>query len=544
VLRFVTDTKGPSGWVANVNYFRFSAPGVNAPPSVQLTSPASAATYTAPATVPLAASASDPDGSVTQVTFYAGSTPVGTDTSSPYAVNWANVPPGTYRLTAVATDNTGTTTTSNAITIQVIAPPSSTPFGGSPAVIPGLVEAENFDDGGEGVAYHDLTQGNAGGQYRQTNVDIEATLDSGGGYSIGYVSAGEWLKYSVSVTASASYTLEARVASPSGGGMLHVEVDATDITGALAIPNTGGWQTWRSIRLANIPLSAGPHVLRVAFDANGGNGWVGNFNYMTWSVTSPGNAPPAVQLTAPLNNASFTPPASMTISATAADADGVAQVAFYVGSTLLAVDTSAPYSVSWTLVPAGDYTLTARALDNAGMATTSSSVIVHVVAATSPTPFGGTRAAVPGIVEAENFDDGGEGVAYHDSTAGNSGGQYRQTDVDIETTTDLGAGYSVGYVAAGEWLAYSINVAASGSYTLQARVASPYANGTFHIEIDGINVTGALTMPNTGGWQVWQNVTRTGISLTAGAHQMRIVFDSAGLLGYVGNLNYIKWTQP
>jgi hypothetical protein len=177
------------------------------------------------------------------------------------------------------------------------------------------------------------------------------------------------------------------------------------------------------------------------------------------------------------------------------------------------------------------------------MVTTSSSVIVHVVAATSPTPFGGTRAAVPGTVEAENFDEGGEGVAYHDTTAGNSGGQYRQTDVDIETTTDLGGGYSIGYVAAGEWLVYSVNVAASGTYTLQMRVASPYANGTFHVEIDGVNVTGALTMPNTGGWQVWQNVTRTGISLTSGAHQMRVVFDSASLLGYVGNLNYLRWTQ-
>ena len=52
--------------------------------------------------------------------------------------------------------------------------------------------------------------------------------------------------------------------------------------------------------------------------------------------------------------------------------------------------------------------------------------------AAGPLPFGGTPTMVPGLVEAENFDDGGNGVGYHDTTAGNAGGQYRAGDVDIE----------------------------------------------------------------------------------------------------------------
>ena len=110
-----------------------------------------------------------------------------------------------------------------------------------------MVEAENFDDGGEGIAYHDLTMGNTPGKYRQTDVDIEATSDVGGGYSLGYIGAGEWLKYSVSVATTASYTLEARVASPGSGATFHVEVDGVDATGPLVVPNTGGWQTWQSV---------------------------------------------------------------------------------------------------------------------------------------------------------------------------------------------------------------------------------------------------------------------------------------------------------
>jgi subtilisin family serine protease len=543
LLRVVIDTKGPSGWLGNLNYLRFSAPGVDAPPSVQLTAPANGTSYTAPATVALAANAADSDGTITQVAFYDGATRLGVDSSAPYSFTWMNVPAGTHQLTAVAADNAGVTATSNSVAIQVIEPPASTPFGGSPVVIPGTIEAENFDDGGEGVAYHDGTAVNSGGKYRQTGVDIEATLDGGGGFSLGYVAAGEWLKYTVSVTTSGSYTLESRVASNGSGGTFHVEIDAVDVTGPLAVPSTGGWQTWRSLLLANIPLTAGTHVIRLVFDSNGTTGWIGNINYLRWSPSAPGNAPPTVQVTAPSDGASFTPPASLTVSAAAADADGVAQVAFFAGATLLAVDTAAPYSVPWNLVPAGDYALTARALDGAGQTTTSATVLVHVVAATSPTPFGGARANVPGTIEAENFDDGGEGVAYHDTTGGNSGGQYRQTDVDIQPTTDTGGGYSIGYVTASEWLAYSIAVNTAGTYMLQARVASFSGGGSFHVEVDGIDVTGSLAIPNTGGWQTWQTVTRSGVSLTAGPHLMRVVFDVAGSLGFVGNVNYVRWSQ-
>src|SRR6185503_12629971 len=169
--------------------------------------------------------------------------------------------------------------------------PRSTPFRGNPATIPGLLEAENFDDGGEGVGYHDLSPGNSGGQYRQTDVDIAAAFDGGNGFTVGYAAAGEWLKYTVSVAAPDNYTLEARVASAGAGGTFHVEVDGADATGPMVVPNTGGWQSWLTISRAGIPLTAGQHVLRVVLDTNGPNGWWGNLNYLRWAL--PGAAPPA-----------------------------------------------------------------------------------------------------------------------------------------------------------------------------------------------------------------------------------------------------------
>ncbi|GAB3893986.1 Ig-like domain-containing protein [Spirosoma agri] len=103
----------------------------NQSPSVSLTSPTTNATYTAPATVTLAASASDADGSIEKVEFYNGSTKLGERTSSPYQLNWTNVGAGTYALTAKATDNAGATTTSGTISIQVSNP---TPTNQAPTV--------------------------------------------------------------------------------------------------------------------------------------------------------------------------------------------------------------------------------------------------------------------------------------------------------------------------------------------------------------------------------------------------------------------------
>jgi hypothetical protein len=160
----------------------------------------------------------------------------------------------------------------------------------------------------------------------------------------------------------------------------------------------------------------------------------------------------------------------------------------------------------------------------------------------TPTPYGGTPAAVPGIVEAERFDDGGEGVAYHDVDAGNSGGQFRATDVDIEATSDTNGGFDVGWIAPGEWLNYTVNVAAAGSYQLDARVAAAGQGGTFHVEVGGVNKTGSLTIPNTGGWQAWTTVGTT-VSLSAGVQTLKLVWDSSGPTGIVGNLNFLKFAS-
>ena len=134
---------------------------------------------------------------------------------------------------------------------------------------------------------------------------------------------------------------------------------------------------------------------------------------------------------------------------------------------------------------------------------------------------------------------GRDGVAYQDTTSGNTGGAYRNNHVDIQATSDSGGGYNIGWVQATEWLNYTVNVKVAGTYALDFRVAANGTGGVFHLEVNGVDKTGPLSVPNTGGWQTWTTVTRTGVTLSAGTQVIRVVMDKNGssAAGYVGNFN-------
>ena len=134
-------------------------------PSVALTAPANGASFNTGATITVSATASDSDGTITQVQFFRGSTPLGTDTSSPYSISWTNAAAGSYALTAVATDNAGGTRTSTAVNVTVSTPTDTTP----PSVPAGLNSpsktstsvslswnASTDNSGGSGVAGYDV----------------------------------------------------------------------------------------------------------------------------------------------------------------------------------------------------------------------------------------------------------------------------------------------------------------------------------------------------------------------------------------------------
>jgi hypothetical protein len=506
----------------------------NLPPNVAISTPSNNSSFTAGSAITISANASDSDGSVTKVEFFNGSTKLGEDATSPYSFSWNNVAAGIYVLTAKATDNLSAISTSSEVTITVNGIVTQSPYGGTAASIPGRIEAERYDLGGSTVAFYDGTAGNTGTQFRNDNVDIESNSDGGPGYNVGWTEAGEWLEYTVNVSTAGKYDFKARVASSLPGKSFHIELNGVNVTGAIAVPNTGGWQNWQTVTVTGVTLNAGTQILRVYMDTDGFN-----LNYVDVSAVVINNNPPSVSLTAPTANSTYSAPASVTIAANASDSDGiVSKVEFYQGTNKLGEDVSAPYSFLWSNIPAGTYQLTAKAIDNAGATGTSSLVTITVVTSDLQSPFGGSPISIPGRVEAESYDLGGSAIAYYDGSAGNTGAQFRTDNVDIESNSDGGPGYNVGWTAAGEWLEFTVNVSAAGKYDFKARVAAASAGKSFHIEMNGTNVSGAIVVPNTGGWQIWQTVTVSGISLNAGTQVMRIFMDTDGF-----NLNYVDVTS-
>lgn len=126
----------------------------------------------------------------------------------------------------------------------------------------------------------------------------------------------------------------------------------------------------------------------------------------------------------------------------------------------------------------------------------------------------------------ENYNLGGQGIAYNDSdpfiNQGNQyGNNYRINEgVDLQPTADAGGGYNIGWSVNGEWTKYFIEISQSGYYKITTRVASPNSSGAFRIEIDGIDKTGNINVPLTGDWQNWTYVVCDNIYMEQGVHML------------------------
>jgi hypothetical protein len=149
--------------------------------------------------------------------------------------------------------------------------------------------------------------------------------------------------------------------------------------------------------------------------------------------------------------------------------------------------------------------------------------LVGAAAAADQTAFNGPH-TVPGRIQAEDYDNGGAGVAYYDSTAGNTGGAGRTTEaVDIETANGI---TNIGWIIDGEWTEYTVTVATSGTYTATFRVGSWSTGRKIAVTVDG--ATGCtIAVPNTGSSTVFTTVSAP-LNLAAGTHVLRLTYLGSG----------------
>jgi endo-chitodextinase len=332
-------------------YAESSGSAAAIPPIVKLTAPLDDASYTAGSNINIVATATDSDGTIAKVEFFAGSsnntnTKVGEKTQAPWTMMWTNVAAGNYAITAKATDSQGLMSTSEPADITVSAAPPPPP----PPPPPPTNQAPTVS----------LT---APANNSSVNVNTAVNITANAADADGMIAKVEFF---ASVNGTNTKLGEDTVApytfawTPTTAGTYAITARATDDKGATTTSSP-------IIVIVNVVVTPPP------------------------PPPPPTNQAPTVNLTAPTIGASVAAGTTVNIAANATDADGtINKVEFFASlnstNTKLGEDTTAPYTFAWTPTAAGTYTITARATDDKGATTTSTSISVTITAAVIPPP--------------------------------------------------------------------------------------------------------------------------------------------------------------
>lgn len=485
------------------------APG-NQPPTVSLIQPATGTILAAPANFTLEASAADPDGSVAKVEFFQNGIALGEATASPYRWQWSSVPVGTYALRAVAQDNSGLRATSAVVNVLV----SDGSISPTTTLIP------------RGAAWH----------YRDTGVDlgtawVEPGFDdsswASGPAELGYGDGDEATVISYGPNANAKYpTTYFRytftLANP--GGFTNLVVGFRRDDGGVVYLNgmevfrsnmPDGPPTYASYAAANaaddgvtyFAGSVNPFLLRagdnvLAVEVHQANATSTDLSFDLELIGNSPNAPntaPTVTLVSPVDGAQVFATQSVPLLAEATDRDGrVVEVEFLANEIDFGSTTNSPFSLVWSNVAAGSYTLRARAFDNLGASTLSGPVnlvVAPVIPSVNDAFADRTDVADLGTYTGSNMTATKEpGEPDH---AGNPGGKSvwwswtAPTNGPVVITTagssfdTLLAVYTGSAVNALTWVA-SNNQDPLGGVTSRLTLAA-VAGTTYHLAVDGAN---------------------------------------------------------
>lgn len=444
------------------------------------------------------------DIAIDSVLLYDGSTLVAKMTEEPYIAEYTGKTAGTRTLKAVVyTNDEKTYERTSRITVQ-----SSTikrePYHGEPVSLPGVINAAEFDKGASGVTYS-----NAPFNY-STRASNSATKANG------------WMEYTVDVKETGIYQFDAEVAAAKTGGAFHISEygldDLTFYTSIIEVPATGATDNFQQLHgVFRKELTAGRHTLCLNTDKAGF--YIRNIritpyaedNTMTCTVS---RTPTTVTVG---NKTTITVNASSKTST-------ISQVNVYANGLLIGTLTEAPYTLEYEPIVYGKQQLTAIAIDAEGRSKTSSAVALTVNPKREP--YAGVI-SIPGTLQAENYDVGGEGYSYHDTSTANEGDANFRTNDGVDVVKGNN-GKAIGYTEADEWMEYTVNVKETGKYTCEAVVSSGVTGSKFIIQrVLGSSKTllATINVPQTANndWGTYKSVTQDiSTTLSAGEHVLRI----------------------
>ena len=395
--------------------------------------------------------------------------------------------------------------------------------------LPGTVEAENFDVGGEGLTFHDSDTNNEGtSSYRNNGGGVDIVTGNGG-YALGYTASGEWLEYTINVKEAGLYAYDAYVSSGTTGASISfsVETDGTveELTEVVNIPQTGSsnWDKYVAVHGRTlVSLAEGKHTLRM--NITGSNGNIDKIAFKHIDVNE------NLRLTIKSDPAIATVNENTTLKATTT-ATNVESVSFYVNNQLIKTVKEEPFETTYKPTAKGTYDVTAEATDSDGKV---SKVYKYSLKVNNKrAPYLAKAVAIPGILQAENFDKGGEGLTFHDSDSKDEGDAKYRTDNEGVDLVKGNNGTAIGYTVNNEWLEYTVDVKEPGKYAFEATVSSGTTGSGFSIGLvkDGkVTAMGKVNVPQTGNsnWDTYKtvkgNLTK---ELEAGEQIFRITITGA-----------------
>ena len=469
--------------------------------------------------LPIKLRASMATKTIEKIDLYVGEELIATLTEAPYLTEYAvpaDAEAGWKDLKAVITATDGSTYERYSRFNVLNSTELREPFNGAPVELPGTINVTEFDKGAQTVSYNKASR------------TATSSMQSDG-----------WMEYTVDVKEDGVYSFDAEVASTSSSGVFHLAEYSLDglkyLSDFIAVPNTGSTTDFQVMHgELKMPLTAGQH--RICLNIDKGGFYIKSIafqkeeqdeNISVSFVDSP------VEILGG-EKATITVDASSNTST-------INNVKVYINNLLVATLTEAPYTVEYEPTRNGKVTVMAIATDAEGRSN-SASYTMKVTAKREPFTAG-KPATLPGTLQTEYYDKGGEGAAYHDNDAQNQGdANYRASEgVDI---VNGNGGRALGYTSTGEWVEYTIDVQEAGNYSFKATVSSGVNNSGFSINL---NKNGKITkladikVPQTGSnnWDTYRVVEGTlSQPLEAGEQILRIVITGSNC-----NIDKIQFTN-
>ena len=469
--------------------------------------------------LPIKLRASMATKTIEKIDLYVGEELIATLTEAPYLTEYAvpaDAEAGWKELKAVITTTDGSTYERYSRFQVLNSTELREPFNGAPVELPGTINVTEFDKGAQTVSYNKASRTGT------------SSMQSDG-----------WMEYTVDVKEDGIYSFDAEVASTSSSGVFHLAEYSLDglkyLSDFIAVPKTGSTTDFQVMHnVIQKPLTAGRH--RICLNIDKGGFYIKSLTFNKEEKDesiSIGFGDSPVEILGG-EKATITVDASSNTST-------INNVKVYINNLLVATLTEAPYTVEYEPTGNGKVTVMAIATDAEGRSN-SASYTMKVTAKREPFTAG-KPATLPGTLQTEYYDKGGEGAAYHDNDAQNQGdANYRASEgVDI---VNGNGGRALGYTSTGEWVEYTIDVQEAGNYSFKATVSSGVNNSGFSINL---NKNGKITkladirVPQTGSnsWDTYRVVEGTlSQPLEAGEQILRIVITGSNC-----NIDKIQFTN-